>query len=121
MENSSARTKVILLTSSQANLAYVILKSEGLLQGKRSIAHKDLESKLEQAKQITSRGLSIAMQFNEQERQLMRECNMNYCDRLATNMQTVKEGFRHLHHVYALETYELATQIQLQFSSQFMR
>ena len=115
MEKSTS--KPIVFDPKQSQLGYVIVRSCGFTQSRLSTAHQELAAKMEKAARYGMAGLCSSQCFTSQEMKLMREYNTEYCYRLANSAENATGRHRDFQIIEALDTYRLATEIQLQFSA----
>lgn len=115
MEKSTL--KPILLGPNQSQLGYVIVRSCGFTKARLSSEHKQLAAKMEKAAKSGMVGLYSSQCFTDEEMRLMREYNTDYCERLANSAENATGRLRDFQIIEAVDTYRLATEIQLQFSA----
>ena len=112
--------KFVKLSREEINLSHVIIQVNGMRQHRPAQAHKELETKIDFLKILAQNHRQrpyFVCAFDEAESRLMRDYNQNYCFILAGNLEFEESRSDGLPWEGALDTYQLATRIQMRFST----
>jgi len=108
--------KVVCLNYQELNMAYTMLRCNEVNSGKVAAAHESLFSKIISGKRAAIASWTVRLLLEDAERKVMRDCNTSYCSILANQLDW--SDTNGIPEAEIIEIYELATRIQLLFSSQ---